>query len=99
MTLEAAGQCALTGVPKWRMADVVNQPKRGGNGPRDLRNLNSVGQTAAKMVGRPARKYLRLPRKPSEGSRLHNTLAVTLKGRTRRTQRRGMDAGQKKIAR
>jgi hypothetical protein len=109
MTLQAAVQRALTRMPKRRMADVVNQrqrlrqifvqAKRGRNRPCNLRNLNSVRQAAAKMIGRPARKYLRLPRKPPEGSRLHNTLAVTLKRRAHGTQRRGIDAGQKKIAR
>jgi hypothetical protein len=109
MTAEAAVQCALTGMPKWRMANVVNkrqrlgqifvQPKRGGNGPGDLRDLNSVGKAAAKMVGGTTGKYLRLPCKAPEGTGLHNALAVTLERRTRGAQRRGIDASQKQIVR
>jgi hypothetical protein len=109
MTLEAAIQCALTGVPKWRMADVVNQRKRlrqifvqaksRGNSPGDLRNLNRMSQSAAEVIGRPTGKYLRLPRKAPEGTSLHNTLAITLERRTHGTGGRGIDAGQKEIAR
>ena len=91
------------------MADVVNQrqrlrqifvqAKRGRNGAGDLRDLNRVGQAAAKMIGGAAGKYLRLPRESPEGAGLHNALAITLKGRARRTDRRGIDAGQKEIVR
>jgi hypothetical protein len=91
------------------MADVVNQrkrlrqvfvqAKRGRNRPGDLRNLNRVGQAAAKMIGRPAGKYLRLARQPPEGTGLHNALAIPLEGRTRGTQRCRIDAGQKEIVR
>jgi hypothetical protein len=49
------------------------------------------------MVGRPAGKYLRLPRETPEGPGLHNALAISLEGRTRGTERRGIDAGQKEI--
>jgi hypothetical protein len=107
MTLQAAVQRPLTGVSKRRMADVVNQrqrlrqifvqAKRGSDSPGDLRNLHGVGQAAAKMVGRAAGEYLRLPRKAPEGTGLHNALAITLEGRTRGTKGRGIDAGQKEI--
>ena len=106
---KAAVQRALTGVPKGRMTDIVNQRKRLGqifvqakrsrNRPGDLRDLNRVGQAAAKMIGRPAGKYLRLPGEPPEGAGLHNALAIPLKGRARRTDRRGIDASQKEIVR
>ena len=96
-------------MPKGRMADVVNQRKRLGqifvqakrrrNRPGDLRDLNRVGQAAAKMIGRAAGEYLGLPRKAPEGTGLHNAFAVTLKRRTRGTQRCGIDAGQKEIVR
>jgi hypothetical protein len=106
---KTAVQRTLAGMAKRRMADVVNQRKRlgqifvqvkrGRNGPGDLRNLNRVGQTAAKMVGRPTGKYLGLPREPPEGTGLHNALAIPLKGRARRADRRGIDASQKEIVR
>jgi hypothetical protein len=109
MTLEAMVQCTLTGMPKWRVADVVNQSKRlrqifiqskrRGNGPGNLRNLNGVGQAAAKMIGGPAGKYLRLPGEAPEGTGLHDALAIPLERRTRRAERCGIDAGQKKIVR
>jgi hypothetical protein len=51
------------------------------------------------MVGGPAGEYLRLPRETPEGTGLHNALAITLEGRTRGTERRGIDAGQKEIVR
>src|SRR5438874_7040384 len=109
MALEAAVQCALTRVPKGRVADVVNQrkrlrkifvkAKRGGDGPGDLRYLNRVGEATAKMIRRTAGKYLRLARKASEGTGLHNALAVPLKRRTRGTGGRRVVAGQKEIVR
>jgi hypothetical protein len=107
MTLEAAVQGALTGMPKRWMADVVNQRKRlrqifiqterGGNGPGDLRNLDGVGQAAAKVIGGAACKYLRLAREAPEGTGLHNAFAIPLKGCTRGTKGRGIDAAQKEI--
>jgi hypothetical protein len=109
MTLEAAVQCTLSGVAKRRMADVVNQrkslrqifvqAKRGGNRPSDLRNLHSVSQAAAKVIGGTAGKYLSLARETPEGTGLHNPLAVALEGRARGAKRRGIDAGQQEIVR
>ena len=109
VALKAAVQRALTGVSEGRMADVVNQRQRlgqifvqaecGRDSPGDLRDLNRVSQAAAKMVGGTAGKNLRLSRQPPEGAGLHNPFAVTLERRSRSTQRRGMDAGQKEIVR
>jgi hypothetical protein len=109
VALEAAVERALTGVSEGRMADVVNQRQRlgqifvqaecGGDGPGDLRDLNRMGQAAAKMIGRAAGEYLRLPRQAPEGTGLHDALAIALKRRTHGTQRRGIDAGQKEIVR
>ena len=63
MTSEATIQRSLTRVSEGWMTDVVNQCKclgevfvqaeSGCSGPGDLRDLNRVGQTAAKMIGRP----------------------------------------------
>jgi hypothetical protein len=58
-----------------------------------------VRQAAAKVVGGTAGKYLRLPRKSPEGTGLHNALAIPLERRTRGTDGRGIDAGQKEIVR
>ena len=93
MPLEALVQRALAGVAKRRMADVVNQrqrlrqilvqAKRRGDGAGDLRDLNGVGQPAAKVVGGAAGKDLRLARQPAKGARLHDAFPVALKGRAR----------------
>jgi hypothetical protein len=109
MTLEAAVQRTFTGMPKGRMADVVNQrqrlrqifveAKRGGNSPSDLCNLHGVSQAAAKVIGGTAGKYLSLARETPEGTGLHNPLAVALEGRAHRAKRRGIDAGQQEIVR
>jgi hypothetical protein len=109
MTAEAAIQGALTCVPEWRMPDVVNQrkrlrqifvqAKRGRGGSGDLGDLYRVGQAAAKMIRGPAGEYLRLSRETPEGTGLHNALAIPLERRTRGTDGRGIDAGQKEIVR
>ena len=93
MTSEATIQRSLPRVSEGWMTDVVNQCKRlreifvqaksGCSGPGDLRDLNRMGQTAAKMIGRPARKDLGLPRQPAKGAGLHDALTITLEGRAR----------------
>jgi hypothetical protein len=80
-----------------RLRQIFIQTERGGNGPGDLRNLDGVGQAAAKVIGGAAGKYLRLAREAPEGTGLHNPLAVALEGRSRGTEGRGIDAGQKEI--
>jgi hypothetical protein len=107
MTLEAPIECALTGMPKRWMADVVNQRKRlrqifiqterGGDGPGDLRDLHGVGQAAAKVIGGAAGKYLRLAREAPESTGLHNAFAIPLKRCTPGTKGRRIDAAQKEI--
>ena len=109
MTLEAAVQCALAGMPKWRVADVVNQrkclrqvfvqAKRGGGPTCDLRDLNRVSKATAKVIGGTTGKDLGLAREPPEGAGLHDALPVTLKGCARGTERRRIDAGQQEIVR
>jgi len=94
-------------VSKGWMADVVNQRKRlrqifvqaerGGNGTGDLRDLHGVGETAAKVVGGTTGKDLGLPCQSPKGTGLHDALAITLKRRTRGTDRCGIDAGQQEI--
>ena len=109
MAREAAVQRALASVAEGRMTDVVDQCQRlgevfveakcGGGGAGDLRHLDRVGQAAAKVIGGAAGEDLRLAGEPAEGARLHDALAVTLEGSARRTERRRIDAGQKRIVR
>jgi hypothetical protein len=51
------------------------------------------------MIGRATGKYLRLPRKATEGTGLHNALAIALERCTRGTQWRGINARQEEIVR
>jgi hypothetical protein len=100
-------QRSLPGMAKGRMSNIMNQrqrlgqifvqSKRGSSSSSDLSHFNRMGKPAAKMVGGTAGKYLRLPRQTPERASLHNTLAVTLKRRTRGAVGRGVDTGQKKI--
>ncbi len=106
---EALVQRALARVAEGRMADVVNQcqclgeifvqAKSGCGGSGNLRDLDRVGQTAAKVIGRPARKDLGLPSQPAKGTRLHNPFAIALKGRARGARGRRIDARQQQIVR
>jgi hypothetical protein len=91
------------------MADVMHQRKRlgkifvqaksGGCGTGYLRDLNGVGETAAKVIRGAAGKYLRLACEPPEGAGLHDAFTVTLKGCARGAEGRGIDARQKNIVR
>jgi hypothetical protein len=91
MPLQAAIQRALTGVPKRRVPDVMNQceglseisiePQRRRHLPGHLRDLDRMRQPAAKMIRRAACKYLRLSGQPAECSRLNDTIPVTLEWR------------------
>ncbi|GGG94993.1 hypothetical protein GCM10011586_07440 [Silvibacterium dinghuense] len=72
-----------------RMPDVVDQrqrlrqrliePQSGGNGARDLRDLHSVGQPAAEVIGRAVRKDLRLAGEAAEGTGMNDARAVAVK--------------------
>ena len=89
MTSEAAVQCALSGMSEGRMADVVDQreslseifvqTESRSSRASNLRDLNGVGQPAAKVIGGAASEDLRLSRKTAEGARLHHAFAVALK--------------------
>jgi len=109
MTLQCPVQRTLSGVPKWRMADVMNQgqrlgqvfmqAKRSRSGARYLRDLDGVGKPTAKVVRSATGEHLRLSRKASKSPRLHNALAVTLERSPRRPKRRRVHTSQKEIVR
>ena len=109
VTPQTAVKCALPGMAKRWMPDIVDKRKRlrkifleakfGGSRASDLRNLHGVGQAAAKVVRRPAGKHLGLARQPAESARLHNPLAVALKRRPGRTLGRGIHTRPQHIVR
>jgi len=79
----------FSGVAEGRMADVVDQGQRldqvavqselGGDGTRDLRDFDGVGQAIAKVVGVAAGENLGLRFQASEGPSMDDTVAVALK--------------------
>ncbi len=107
VTAQAAIERTLSGMTEGRVADVVNQGQRfgevfiqakcAGRGAGDLRDLNGVGEAAAKVVRGAAGEDLRLSRESAKRARLHNPLAITLEGRARGADRCGIDASQQKI--
>src|SRR5712692_672158 len=80
-------QLALPGMPKRRMADVMDEgesfreigveSKRGGHGARDLPDLESVRQAIAKMVGEASGEDLGLRFQAAESARMDNAVAVS----------------------
>ena len=77
---------------EWRMAEIVAegdrfgelfmQPEDFGDGARDLRNLERVGQARAVMIARRREEDLRLVLQPPEGFAVNDAIAVTLKRRS-----------------
>ena len=82
-----------------RLGQILMQAKRSRSRTSYLGYLDGVGETTAKVIGSPAREHLRLASKPSKGSCLHNTLAVTLERSPRRPKRRRVHTSQKQIVR
>jgi hypothetical protein len=76
----------FAGVAEWRMADIVNERERfgeigiqmqsAGNGARDLRDLQSVRESIAKMIGIARGENLRLGFESAEGARVNDAIAV-----------------------
>ena len=85
----------LAGVAEGRMPDIVRQSQRFGkfhiqsqscgHGARNLGDLESVGETAAEMVGKPfggqACEDLRLPGQAAKGARVQDAGSVACKWR------------------
>ena len=88
---QAIIQRAFPCMPERWMPDVMDERKRlgkvdikiecGRDVASHLRDLHRVSQAAAEMVRCATREYLRLTRQPAERARLHNAVAVALKGR------------------
>ncbi len=101
-------------VPKWRMADVVHQrecfrkvmvqPKRVRNRAGDLRDLHSVRQARAEVIGRLAGgavcgENLCFAREPTECACMDDPGAIPLKRRPIRMPRLGVLARSKRVGR
>ena len=86
MRLHEFVEFALAGVAKRRMADIVHQgqsfrqfaveTERGGDGSRDLRDLERVRQAIAKMIGVSGRENLRFCFEAAKSARVDNAIAV-----------------------
>src|SRR5208282_1234869 len=82
-------QRLFASVSEWRMADVMHQGERldqinvqtqlSGDGSRDLRDLDGVGQAIAKVVRVAAGEDLSLSLEAAESSGMDYAIAVTLK--------------------
>src|SRR5579864_4889728 len=79
----------LAGMAERRVADVMNQcqcldqinvqAESAGNGARNLRDLNGVGQPVAEMIGIAAGENLGFSLEPAKSAGVDNTVAVPLK--------------------
>ena len=84
-------QRALPGMAKRRVAQIMGkadcfgqifvQPQGAGNGPRDLRDLQRMGQSGAVQVSLRREEHLRLLFEPSERLAVQHPVTVTLEHR------------------
>ena len=85
----AVGQRALPRVAKRRVAEIMGERHRLGEvfverqrprqRPRDLPDLDGVGQPRAKMIAVERNEHLRLMGEAAKGGRVQNPVAVALK--------------------
>ena len=61
-----------------RLRKVLVKLQHAGQGARDLRHFDGVGETVAEMVRQSGGKDLRLRLQPAEGARVHHAVAVAL---------------------
>jgi|SRR5271156_1729430 len=83
-------ESALPGVAEWRMTNIVDerkglgkvriQAKRAGDGAGDRRNLKSVCEPAAEVVGIAIGENLRLARHAPKRSSMSHASAIALEG-------------------
>ena len=90
-------QGLLAGVAEGRMADVMHQceafdeafvqAERGGDGARNLRHLDGVGEPGAEVIGEALGEDLRLVLQAAKGASMNDAVAVTLEVVTIRMRR------------
>ena len=81
-------ESALAGMSEGRMADVMHQgegfdeafieTERGGDGARNLRDLDGMGEPGAEVIGEALGEDLRLVLQAAEGAGMNNAVAVAL---------------------
>lgn len=109
VTLEALIQCAFAGVTEGWVTDVVDESQRfgkilvqtegRGSSAGDLRNLDGMSETTAKVVRGSTGENLGLAGEAAKGTRLNNSFPVPLKRGARGAGRSGIDARQERILR
>ncbi len=105
--LEAAVESALAGVAEGRMADVVDKGECFGEVfvqregfsdlTGDLGDFHGVCEARTEVVGSARGEDLRFACEAAEGSRLDDSLAISLEGRTLRMRRRGVIAHEERV--
>ena len=95
------GQSALAGMAERRMAEIVRQRQRlgqvlvqgqhAGDGAGDLRHLQAVGEARAVVIALVEHEHLRLVGQPPERRRMHDAVAIPLKGRAHGAGGLGVD--------
>ena len=98
----------LTGMPEGRMAEIVAErdrfgevivePQGPGEGARDLRHLDGVGEAGAEMVALVIDEHLGLVGETAEGGRMDDAVAVSLEFGARRRRRLGDQAPSARAA-
>ncbi len=98
-------QGALAGMSEGRMADVMHQGEgfdealvqmeRGGDGARDLRDLDGVGEPGAEVIGEALGEDLRLVLQAAEGAGMNDAVAVALEVVTIRMRRLWIAASER----
>ena len=77
------------------LGQILIQPQRMGQRPRDLRHLQTVGQAGAIMVALMSHEHLRLALQPTEGGRVDDAVTVARKGVASAARRLRHDAAQR----
>ena len=88
----AEGRVAQIVGQRQRLGQVLVEPQRAGDGARDLRHLEAVGQARAVVVALVEHEHLRLVGEAPEGGGVHDAVAVALEGGAHRAGGLGMDA-------
>jgi hypothetical protein len=76
----AEGRVAEVMGERQRLGQVLVEPERAGQRPRDLRDLQGVGQARSVMITLIIQKYLGFLLQPAKGGGMDDAVAVALEG-------------------